>query len=434
MIFLLLICLSSILVINYFINDRNPIAPSVLFSGGFFLMTIFAAINSSKWSLELDANTFWILVGGITEFSAVTWITNKVFEKKDNYIDNYNYIDIENNLITNRLFILDFIVLFNFILVLFEIRRITGIGNPVLAANYLNASSRNINNTITLSGRASLATIINIAICIWGEWNFSKALIVYKRWNYSLLFAVILSAITPLMNGGRNDTITCLISFYIFIYFALRMKYKNKLRNSKFLIVTGISLILFLIILPWTATTVGRDVSYYTPFDYVSIYVGAELKNLSIFVQNGIFPIQNQIWGSHTFYALIPTISKWFHLNIPRYLVYLPFQYVNGYNLGNVYTIFYPWLYDFGYTGMAIMTFMMAFMSQFIYILGKRTVNKFMTVFPLLYGYFGAFIFLSFFADNIIQKISINLVYIIITWIVLNHLFLYNQKSINIGS
>ena len=173
---------------------------------------------------------------------------------------------------------------------------------------------------------------------------------------------------------------------------------------------------------------VGRNVSQYSSFDYVSIYIGAELKNLSVFIQNSVFPVDTSVWGSHTFYALIPVISSWFGLDIPRYLVYLPFQYVNGYNLGNVYTTFYPWLYDFGYIGVIVMTFFVALISQYIYTRGKEGIGDNRSIYPLLYGYFGAFIFLSFFADNLIQKISLNLIYIIIIWIILNH-FLFKKSK-----
>lgn len=426
MIYFFVICVGLVLIINYFINNSEPIAPSVLFTTGFFLMSIFAAINAKKWDFELDTNTFILVLGSIVEFSICCWCSKKFFQRNVTTDSK----DFNISIIKSRKLLLFFVVLFNLLYVLLEIRRKTGITNPIMAANYLNASSRRLNNTLSLSGRASIATLANISICLWSEWNFSKILFMRKKIDYGLLGIILISILTPLLNGGRNDTITCFISLYIFLYFAFKLKYgnANRSKNKKFLVISVISIIIGLVILPWTATVVGRNVSQYSSFDYVSIYIGAELKNLSVFIQNSVFPVDTSVWGSHTFYALIPVISSWFGLDIPRYLVYLPFQYVNGYNLGNVYTIFYPWLYDFGYIGVIVMTFFVALISQYIYTRGKEGIGDNRSIYPLLYGYFGAFIFLSFFADNLIQKISLNLIYIIIIWIILNH-FLFKKSK-----
>lgn len=422
MAFFLLLALMLALVIAYFLNGEEIISPSVLFTSGFVLMTFFALLNLKKWSLNVDINTFLVLVGGVAEFTVVCWLISKIRNNSTQEVKSRLNVPTLNKA---KLTILCIVVFINFLIIVAEIRKITGISNPIKAGNYLNYASRQLNNTIRLSGRASLLSIITLSIGVWSEWQFLLNLILLKRFNWRLFFIIVIALITPLMTGVRGGTFTGIITIFIFLFFTLQLKNNSAKVNFKYTIIALLCIMIILVALPLTATMVGRDVSSYSTFDYVSIYLGAQLKNLSIFIQNNSFPINIGVFGAYTFYSIIPSFAKVFHLNIPQYLPYLPFQYKNGYNLGNVYTVFYPWLYDFGYAGIIIMTFVMAFIAQFIYSQAKLQLKKgkLTSILILLYGYLGSFVFLAFFADGFIRAIGINLVYMIITWYILNILF-----------
>lgn len=431
MVYILLLILIIFLIIAYNLDNKEIVSPSVLFTAGFTLMTFFAMLNQNKWSLQLDKNTFFLIVGGTFEFIAIAWIINIFFKKTTNNERTIILNGSKKGFIKEKyLYILGIVVFLNLIIIILEIRKATGISNPISAANYMNASSRKLNNTVALSGKASLLSIGNTATGIWAEYYFTKYFILRHRFNWNLFGIIFISIITPLFTGVRGGSFSLLISLFVFFFLIIKtISKKGDNRYLKYIGITILCMIILLIGLRWTATLVGRDVSQYTPFDYISIYLGAQLKNLSLFVQNGQFPVNNGIFGAYTFYSIIPSIANMIGIEIPRYLAYLPFQYVNGYNLGNVYTLYYPWLYDFGYIGMIIMTAVMSALSQIVYNLGKKGIkeNK-KSIFPLLYGYMSSFIFLAFFADGFIRQIGINLIYTIIVWCLLNVCFVIKNK------
>jgi oligosaccharide repeat unit polymerase len=104
--------------------------------------------------------------------------------------------------------------------------------------------------------------------------------------------------------------------------------------------------------------------------------MGAEIKNLDIYLEN---PFEgNQMAGSQTFGVILSWISKRLHLGWNVETV-LPFQKVGGISLGNVYKVFYAYIYDFGYVGAAILTMVFAVLVQLIYeyatLERKRKIN-----------------------------------------------------------
>lgn len=106
-----------------------------------------------------------------------------------------------------------------------------------------------------------------------------------------------------------------------------------------------------------------------------------------------------------------------FELNIPQYSLDLPFKSINGYSLGNVYTTFYPWLYDFGYSGIFVLTMVMGIISETIYLYAKIQKNNHKhLICILIYGYISSFLFLSFFSNKFYEEVfSKNMLYIVIS-------------------
>ncbi|KLD60505.1 hypothetical protein WP50_09840 [Lactiplantibacillus plantarum] len=98
----------------------------------------------------------------------------------------------------------------------------------------------------------------------------------------------------------------------------------------------------------------GREVGSFSKANYLAIYFGAEIKNLDTFIQAGQFPIRpHGTFGAQTFLEFNRTFGKFFGSNA-TVILDLPFQNINGLSLGNVYTTFYAFLYDFGYRGVLL--------------------------------------------------------------------------------
>ena len=73
MLLLLLFLLLILLLINYWINDRELLAPSFVFTAAFCLSCMWALAYQVQWDLSLHENTFLVIFGGVLEFSLVTF-------------------------------------------------------------------------------------------------------------------------------------------------------------------------------------------------------------------------------------------------------------------------------------------------------------------------------------------------------------------------
>ena len=76
--FVILVCITFV---NYLVNDKIYISPSVVFSGGFAFSTFWLIIYAKKWNLNLGLNTFFVIVAGNIIFSFVCKIINSFYKK-----------------------------------------------------------------------------------------------------------------------------------------------------------------------------------------------------------------------------------------------------------------------------------------------------------------------------------------------------------------
>ena len=111
--------------------------------------------------------------------------------------------------------------------------------------------------------------------------------------------------------------------------------------------------------------------------------------------------------------------------SIHDYKLDLPFRNINGLNLGNVYTTFYPYIYDFGYIGEFLLVLIMAIISQVIYELTKNAkTNTHPLLSVLVYSNIINCLILSFFSNKFYENIiSIEMIKKVIFWILLNLTF-----------
>lgn len=413
----LCITLLIMLCTAYYINDKELIAPAVLFNLSFFLASLFAWINQKKWLLYLSKSTYLVIVLGILEYILISYFIKFLFRKKVPVRDGNNIKIYSSN---RRLNLVILIQLINIGIIYHYSKQVTGMTSFQEISYSLNMASVQGNEEISLPQIATVLNIINMAIGYWGEYCFSKNTIYKEKKNrIQYIVIAIMGMFSPFMGGYRGSTIYLIIA--LIVYFLLFIKNKYKKVKIKYLFMILLLVAILISLFQLSATLVGRDVSSLSPFEYISMYIGAEIKNLDIFIRNGMFPVKNEVFGRQTFASIIPTISKILNLNLPRYRPILPFQSVNGYSLGNVYTTFYPWLYDFGYIGIFLMTILASSITQIIYELSKKNIEKkAVSVSTLLYGYIASLVFLSFFSNKLFENFNTSLVYMIIVWLILN--------------
>ncbi len=319
---------------------------------------------------------------------------------------------------------------------IYEIQRITpsnGLSNSIALYRALSISPT---NTVDLS----LPRILNLmrlftgAVGYFVGFLFMKDIVYRKKINYLYLVVILLSVVSDLMLGSRGGTMTILIGLFVFLYALYKKKKSWKSENNIKLIfgIVGIAAAVILVFQGF-ANLLGRNTSEYSFTYYLAIYLGAEIKNLDIFLQT-VFPIQNGFFGEQTFMYIWKTISPYIGIDSSILQFDLPFLSVNGYSLGNVYTVFYSYLYDFGYIGVPILVSLMAFISQVFFEKFKRfRLNQGVPISVLVYARIFSALAFSFFSNKFYENMfNFSFFEIIVIWILLNW-FLCGKSLIKIS-
>lgn len=425
----LVLVISFITVCAYFLNKKSVISPSFLYCLSFLFASIFALLNEKNWLLALNIKTFWVIVISILEFVVVCTIIQYVLRNLNinnsisiNYIYTYSTEKGKTKFLLIELIQIIFIVT-NIIV----IKKITGQSNLSNAVNLLNYSTNGfISTNISIPTYAKLMLTFNQYVSILGEYLFIREWLINKKFSFYLLVEIFIGISSSMLTGSRGAAIMLMVTFVVFLFMTLPESYKNNNKKiTKYIFGVLIGVIAVLYLLQWSATLVGRNVEAFKPFEYISIYVGAEIKNLDNFITLNKLPIAQDIWGKQTFYSIINFAIKHLGLGYESYNLSLPYQYVNGYNLGNVYTTLYPWLYDFGYQGVVWLTLIMAVVSEIIFIFSRKKDNTIVPISKLFYGgIIAPAIAFSFFSNKFYEAWDIISILLgILIWIFFNMLF-----------
>ncbi|HFI0847756.1 TPA: O-antigen polymerase, partial [Streptococcus suis] len=175
-----------------------------------------------------------------------------------------------------------------------------------------------------------------------------------KTKKFEIIDIVIISLfIVQLYFSGSRSPIFRLFTFIIVIYYFITTKSNmNKEQINRVVRKIILFAILLLIIFVASLNLFGRT-NNYNGFHYLFIYLGAPLYNLSTFISSTSVPVQQEYFGQQTFISFYNYILPKFGLE--TITLDIPFVRYNGmYGLGNVYTTFYQFLYDFGAIGVPI--------------------------------------------------------------------------------
>ncbi|MBI1696383.1 oligosaccharide repeat unit polymerase, partial [Lactobacillus crispatus] len=87
-----------------------------------------------------------------------------------------------------------------------------------------------------------------------------------------------------------------------------------------------------------------------------------------------------------------------------------------------------PWLYDFGYIGVVILTGVMAIISQLIFNIARIKRKVSLSLSQIIYSYIGSFIALSFFSNKFFESINTNFIYTVLICYLLKVLYVNKYK------
>ncbi|MGT2947753.1 O-antigen polymerase [Streptococcus devriesei] len=445
MLFLIILIASVSLAVNFKISNQDFMNPAVIFSLIFLAQAVMCALALTYMRLTFHIETVLILTVAFAIFTLFNFYYSRSSSKKQaaakRQIKNNELKYIHLPMLVSLAFIgLLLVVIF------LKYQHLTQLANALDHSDYslsqkisffdhlikfdadhyheLNITPNryyNILKTISLS-----FTYITLFVAIN---NF----VVSKKIKVEQVITVLLMCFAIYLTGSRSPILRMII-FAACIYYILYLKRDSttaaRRQLMKKLMIVAISTIaLFLL----TIGLFGRSNSY-NLFHYLFIYAGAPLYNLDVFIQTYALPIPQEFFGQQTFFKLYNYIFS--KLDKEKlYTLDLPFvRYNIKYGLGNVYTTFYQFIYDFGLIfWIPVFSVIPWFYSTIYYKIQNQFLQNIVIDFRLfLYAYLLNDLCMLFFSNRFYETVlnSEDLKFLIIVYILSSVIL---KKSIGIG-
>lgn len=391
MIYILTIVLLCLLYFTYYLNDKEVLAPSFLFTTSFLFACCWFIPYNDVWN-GIQQNTFFVIVGGVVVFILTSLFVKGLFKLtnknvKKNVVVNLEAINIEYWI---KVFIIIFEIFAILIKIYFTVKIVGGSLSNFTAAlfEYRLRSEFTDNGIEKLPLIVRLCNILMSCIGYWFGYVLCNNYIVKKKADVSLVVICLLRVVFDFTAAARGSAVQYLLAITAY-YFLLSKKFHF---NFKLIFKCCLCFFVFLLIFQNMLTLLGRE-SDEDPLYYLAVYSGAPIKNLDIFLQEyqGV-----NIGGLSTFSAVLRWVNK-HNLGYKYVISHTPFRFVNGYSLGNVATAFRCYINDYGYKGLVLCTALSAVIFQLVYECAKKRVQKNISFSILIYGYLFYGLITSFF-------------------------------------
>lgn len=425
------ILLIAYLVLCICMANNNFFSPQILFCAGFLLAGLYAIFYVRQMELNFSIDTLLVLFLGITIFSVVSLVMYRIFVNKaisKIQINRAQYINQLNVELWKLLliFALELFAIIYFVFFLFSISRTTSFSRAMRFWDYTNKFTE-----VTID-KPTILSLLNMVtnVCVYFQLYLLAHQLAnkYKSHRIIILINIMMGIINSILTGSRGGTIEYVFVFIVMLYYLYESKYywKKKI-NIKILLllfVVGIAVLFFLF---FSKSFMGRASSTGLGH-YICIYLSAELKNLDTFVRKGKFG--TDFSHSQTFVNLRLYLNKRYGFSDFGTKLDIPFQSVKGFGLGNVYTVFYMFLYDGGYPALIILTSIMAVVIQLIlyWAIKYNHTKEGINISLIIYSILLFTVFFAFFSDKFYEVLfDIGFIRRIIIMIILN-LFLFKFK------
>lgn len=377
----------------------------------FLAALVIALFFKDIWGLDISSRTFWAVLGGTIGLSVGVLLANKM--RIVEYDIKYKDLKLKNG--KNMLFLL-----IQLISLLLSYRyTLNTFGGDLISSIAIRREMLGVMPDpfyISFTGAMSL-----VGGTMYGGF-LANSLVEKKYKGLFLIFMnYVLSYVIYLMGGSRGGALILLFSFLC----PLIVQVCASIKKTKLLLVyTVVSSIFLLIFASFQEITLlqGKvDAEKYTFWEYMSVYCGAEIKNLDIVVNQ--FHDINSLLGYSTFKSFYRPLESLFGLStIGTIDVTKMYHSYYGVQLGNTHTIYGQTVIDFGLIGSAILMFILGVISQLIYnsyrhALFAKANSMSRTFYPWVY--YG--LFFSFFAGKIFSEVfCISMIKYVLCYYIIN--------------
>ena len=434
MLFFLVITLICITLAVLMAKNQRVVSPGVLFMVPFTISAFFLLLNTSRWSVVLHVNTYLVIVGGCLSFLLGVVLAKRRYFRRRVQIavlwrerpGHAEGAEIPDWFLWVALFVqlVFFAVCLRAIL---SVARSYGYSGTLAFAIYQFRNTR-----IYTTDSVSLGRI--------REWMYAFNLASGYIWMYMLAFRaskkqripavlvlnIIICLATGLLKGSRQSSVQMIvagITYYFLFYIAgtnrSRVPLKKMIKPMLLLIVIAVTF-------QMVGTLLGRTVRA-DFMQYIAVYLSGSIRNLNEWLQSP-HSIASP-FGKMTVIYFWNTMGNYLHVPGWVYVLDLPYLSANGNNSGNVYTLFYAYIYDFGYIGAAVVPFIIGFISQLVF---KKTSSidtkseRNIQFNSIIYGYIAYTLAFSYFSNKFFEGIvRIGFVRMAIVWAL--YVILFNR-------
>ena len=360
-------------MLNYYISDRDYLAPAPVFCLMFLLSEIVILIFKDYFLITLHSVTVGILLMGFAIFTAVSYL-EKTFTRNGKHFERrkieYEHLENENAYELKPIHVNTFMVVLLIIVQLAAIIAFLGFLKDLMVA--YNVFSGTLSERIDLYDKCTkfwpkVYSRLNVSIpMIYRICNpiseagayvmlfvFIHNFVATRKINVLYGIPVVLLCVLIVLNGSRSPLFRVL-TFALILYYILSCR-NRKIRRGSFKLLLWIGIILvaaglmFFLMLQLMGRTTedGYDLK-----KYLFIYTGAPIVNLDTWLTHKRVNYGHQVLGAQTFISIYNYIGKIFGISYLQYGNIDKFAYLHNIEIGNVYTIYYKMLYDFGAAGM----------------------------------------------------------------------------------
>ena len=428
MLYIIFIVLLALTIANFIISEFDYFNPAVIFNIMFMIFSIMCIIVDVIAGLEINNPlTAIIIIFGSILFTLINLISKKIVGKQTHDLKSINITT--SKIIEIGAFLIEILVAYLMYKHVNDFARTYGVSDSFSAklSFYDTITKFNTEYRLRMPSYVSIGNLIGRAICYIYIYIATNNFVLTKKVKPLHLAIVAVYFIGSLMSGRTEALriITAIVMLWFYFYKKKngwakgRVKIAIRMLGIAIGIVVGFSLL---------RGVLGRTT--YDPIKVVFGYMGAPLKNFDTFLTNPTKSIDN-VWGAMTFTKFINWMGGKFGIDRWIYLSDQPFLYYKDFRMGNVYTTYYNFYYDFGFVGCIILISIIAGYYCYTYrrLKHKQGADGSINYRLLIYAYlFNDLIMLPFSSRFYETIVNINFIRLNIIMSVL--VFFFNNLSI----
>ncbi len=373
-------------IVNFILFDQDLSSPGFLFSFAFLAFEIVCVINAQRFAITIEPETVLVLGAGFLVFTCVSLYFHCLKRGRIDIKRDIESHEIEISNIVTIGVILFQIASFILFLSYLEKLHMACNGYPGTIPEQIN----NYNEMIkfnpedfeylklqpgTLYNRCNLISgivpYIFIYVTVHNFVNFRKV-------NVFQLISIVLFACHIVLTGGRSNLMRLIVLAVVVAY---AVKFRSVIRRKsgiKFYMIMLIVMLAGGFLFFATLGLMGRDGGR-TPSDLFYIYFGAPIDNLDNYITQGRIIQDSNLFGERTLRALYTYFADkgLVPYRLQPLTEIIPFvKSSNGLGQGNVRTMYYFFLIDFGYWGVIPCTAVIALISNALYYRSLKSVTS----------------------------------------------------------